>query len=111
MSQGPLYPNLTKKVQAEVSQMANHNLSCVILLGGLSVNLNHLKTTWRLLHWKLKEQVRLLKCIQIVCCLANFVYSLFNGKKVQMVRWACWSPLSSTDPNNIGQIWKITCYV
>ena len=32
-------------------------------------------------------------------------------EKVQMVRWACWSPLSSTDPNNIGQICKITCYV
>ena len=32
-------------------------------------------------------------------------------EKVQMVRWACWSPLSSTDPNNIGQIWQITCYV
>ena len=30
---------------------------------------------------------------------------------IQMVRWACWSPLSSTDPNNISQIWKITCYV
>ena len=44
MSQGPLCPNLTKKFRAEVSQMANHNLSCVILLGGLSVNLNHLKT-------------------------------------------------------------------
>ena len=43
MSQGPLCPNLTKKFQAEVSQMANRNLSCVILLGGLSVNLNHLK--------------------------------------------------------------------
>ena len=44
MSQGPLCPNLTKKVQKEVSQMANLNLSLVILLGGLSVNLNHLKT-------------------------------------------------------------------
>ena len=43
MSQDPLCPNLTKKFQAEVSQMANRNLSCVILLGGLSVNLNHLK--------------------------------------------------------------------
>ena len=43
MSQGPLCPNLTKKGQAEVSQMANRNLSRVILLGGLSVNLNHLK--------------------------------------------------------------------
>ena len=44
MSQGPFCPNLSQKVQAEVSQMANHNLSCVILLGGLSVNLNHLKS-------------------------------------------------------------------
>ena len=44
MSQGPVYPNLSQKVQKEVSQMANHNLSWVILLGGLSVNLNHLKT-------------------------------------------------------------------
>ena len=44
MSQGPLCPNLTQKVQKEVSQIANRNLPCVILLGGLSVNLNHLKT-------------------------------------------------------------------
>ena len=44
MSQGPLCPNLTKKVQNEVSQMANRNLSRMMLLGGLSVNLNHLKT-------------------------------------------------------------------
>ena len=36
MSQGPLCPNLTKKVQKEVSQMANHNL--------LHRHLNHLKT-------------------------------------------------------------------
>ena len=43
MSQGPLCPNLSQKVQPEVSQMANRNLSRVILLGGLSVNLNHLK--------------------------------------------------------------------
>ena len=43
MSQGPLCPNLTKKVQKEVSQIANRNLPSVMLLGGLSVNLNHLK--------------------------------------------------------------------
>ena len=43
MSQGPLCPNLSQKVQKEVSQMANRHLSPVILLGGLSVNLNHLK--------------------------------------------------------------------
>ena len=36
MSQGPLCPNLTQKVQKEVSQIANRNLSRVILLGGLS---------------------------------------------------------------------------
>ena len=44
MSQGPLCPNLTQKVQKEVSQMANRNLPHVMLQGGLSVNLNHLKT-------------------------------------------------------------------
>ena len=44
MSQGPLCPNLSQKVQKEVSKMANHNLSPMILLGGLSVNLNHLKS-------------------------------------------------------------------
>ena len=38
-----LCPNLTQKVQKEVSQIANRNFSLVILLGGLSVNLNHLK--------------------------------------------------------------------
>ena len=41
MSQGPLCPNLTQKVQKEVSQMANCNLSCIMLLGGLY----HLKRT------------------------------------------------------------------
>ena len=42
MSQGALCPNLSQKVQKEESQMANHNLPCVMLSGGLSVNLNHL---------------------------------------------------------------------
>ena len=64
---------------------------------------------WKLLHWKQKEQVRLLKCIRTVCDLANCVDSLSNGEMVQMVRWACWSPLSSTDPSNIGQTRKSTC--
>ena len=49
MSQGPLCPNLSQKVQKEVCQMANRNLSCMILLGGLSVNLNHLKI--KNAHW------------------------------------------------------------
>ena len=43
MSQGPLCPNLSQKVQKEVSQMANCNSPHVMLEGGLSVNLNHLK--------------------------------------------------------------------
>ena len=43
MSQGPLCPNLTKKFQKEVSQIANRNFPLMMLLGGLSVNLNHLK--------------------------------------------------------------------
>ena len=42
MSQGPLCPNLTKQFQMEVSQIANHSLLCMILLGGLSLHLNHL---------------------------------------------------------------------
>ena len=44
MSQGPLCPNLTQKVQKEVSQIANRNFSRTMLLGGLSLHLNHLKT-------------------------------------------------------------------
>ena len=51
MSQGPLCPNLTKKVQKEVSQIAHRNLSLVILLGGLSVNLNHLKIRKGYIQW------------------------------------------------------------
>ena len=44
MSQGVLCPNLTKKFQSKVSQMANHKLPCAVAIGGLSVNLNHLKS-------------------------------------------------------------------
>ena len=35
---------MTKKFQWEVSQIAEKKFQCVMLLGGLSVNLNHLKT-------------------------------------------------------------------
>ena len=49
MSQGPLCPNLTQKVQKEVSQMAKCNFSLVILIGGLSVNLNHLIITYNII--------------------------------------------------------------
>ena len=55
MSQGPLCPNLTQKFQNKVSQMANHNLSPMTLLGGLSVNLNHLKTHERTI-WKCSKK-------------------------------------------------------
>ena len=43
MCQAVLSPNLTKKFQWEVSQIANNRFPLVMLLGGLSVNLNHLK--------------------------------------------------------------------
>ena len=43
MSQGALCPNLTKKVQKEVSQMANRKLSCAMLYRWFKCNLNHLK--------------------------------------------------------------------
>ena len=58
MSQGPLCPNLTKKVQKEVSQIANRNLSSVMPLGVLSVNLNHLKIPRRTLKTILSPEVR-----------------------------------------------------
>ena len=44
MCQAVLSPNLTRKFQWEVSQIAHNRFSCVTLLGSLSVNLNHLKT-------------------------------------------------------------------
>ena len=46
MSQAVLRPNLTKKFQWEVSQIANKERSRALLQGGLSVNLNHLKTKY-----------------------------------------------------------------
>ena len=44
MSQAVLRPNLTKKFQWEVFQIAGKRFSLATLLGGLSVNLNHLKS-------------------------------------------------------------------
>ena len=38
-----LSPNLTKKFQWEGSQIAKKKFPCAMLLGGSSVNLNHLK--------------------------------------------------------------------
>ena len=37
--------NFTKKFQWEVPQITNNKFSCVIILGGLSVNFNHVKIT------------------------------------------------------------------
>ena len=63
MSQGPLCPNLSQKIQKEVSQMANRNLSPVILLGGLSVNLNHLIIDQRLCMSETSEMVQITLCM------------------------------------------------
>ena len=57
MSQGPLCPNLTQKVQKEVSQIANRNLPRLTLLGGLSVNLNHLKTIQPVITYKIVKKI------------------------------------------------------
>ena len=65
MSQGPLCPNLTKKFQVKVSQMANHNLSRVMLLGGLSVNLNHLKTKTFKQNWIILISFRIIEFLVI----------------------------------------------
>ena len=46
MCQAVLSPNLTKIFQWEVSQIANNRFPCPMLLGGLSVKLNHLKTSF-----------------------------------------------------------------
>ena len=43
MCQAVLSPNLTKKFQWEVSQIADNRFPLMMLLGGLSVNLNHLQ--------------------------------------------------------------------
>ena len=44
MSYGVMFPNWTQTFQKEVSQMEDHKLPCAVLNGGLSVNLNHLKS-------------------------------------------------------------------
>ena len=96
MSQGPLCPNLSQKVQAEVSQMANRNLSRVILLGGLSVNLNHLKILKAecLIDEILANKRMTVHKLQSLCGFLNFlgrsvvpgkaftrhIYSAFSGK-------------------------------
>ena len=71
MSQGPLCPNLTKKFQKEVSQMVNRNLPIAMLLGGLSVNLNHLKTNKVFPHQESK-----------VCSLEDFLHMDPNNQLV-----------------------------
>ena len=50
MCQGPLCPNLTKRVQKEESQIANQNFSHTMLLGGLSVNFKYFGLEIKLAH-------------------------------------------------------------
>ena len=61
MSQGPLCPNLTKKFQKEMSQIANCNFPLVMLLGGLS-----LKTKY--VHLPEKSALLLRNITAAFCC-------------------------------------------
>ena len=70
MSQGPLCPNLTQKVQKEVSQMANRNLLCVMLYGGLSVNFKPPKN--------LKHVVPIFTNKSELSCLSEMVWSIIT---------------------------------
>ena len=56
MSQGPLCPNLTKKVQKEVSQMANRKLSCAMLYRWFKCKLKPPK------NWYLSKTISFFKC-------------------------------------------------
>ena len=55
MSQGPLCPNLTKKVQKEVSQMANRKLSCAMLYRWFKCKLKPPKKVNRPQHQNIKQ--------------------------------------------------------
>ena len=57
--------------------MANRNLSCVILLGGLSVNLNHLK---RQIVWNDNEEWAENLCKRRKCRLSGMIIK--NGLKI-----------------------------
>ena len=73
MSQGPLCPNLTQKFQKEVSQIANRKFPLVMLLGGLSVNLNHLKMA------KMSRRI----CLKVPCVqMCQSIPKLQNGSKL-----------------------------
>ena len=50
MSQDPLCPNLNKKVQKEVSQMANRKLSCAMLYRWFKCKLKPPKNHWSFLN-------------------------------------------------------------
>ena len=68
MCQAVLSPNLTKKFQWKVSQIADNRFTFVMLLGGLSVNLNHLKMSER-------------KCLE--CSVSSFNYKTSKLQKEQ----------------------------
>ena len=61
MCQAVLSPNLTKKFQWEVSQIADNRFPCVMLLGGLSVNLNHLKIK----EWRIPPRWLISPCLEL----------------------------------------------
>ena len=59
MCQAVLSPNLTKKFQWEVSQIVDNRFPVVMLLGGLSVNLNHLKIKVSINSWMSNSNVHI----------------------------------------------------
>ena len=82
MSQAVFSPNLTKKVQWKVAQIANKRCSPVIVYGGLSVNLNHLKTdynnSWSIVkgraYWRLLSTKT-----QVKQCMGTIVFIKMKG--------------------------------
>ena len=86
MSQGPLCPNFTQKVQKEVSQMSNRNFPIGMLLGGLSVNLNHLKITRTAISQKLVNRIKKKNCsseLHIFTPLSQFLAQISKYPSLQ----------------------------
>ena len=91
MCQAVLSPNLTKKFQWEVSKIANNRFPLVMLSGGLSVNLNHLKMT--------------IACTQLSLRGQRYLRSL--GPCIWNTSWYC-SAVSTMAP--ASQCWKTTSW-
>ena len=84
MSQGPLCPNLSQKVQKEVSQMANRNLSCAMLYRWFKCKLKPPKNDYIL-----RDCVELFKCI--AGSIVGFVFAIHTLLVLSTygVPWAC----------------------